>query len=289
MNRSSLLEPRSERWIFVKYQLRRNVLTMAGIATIAVLTLAALAAPLLTPYGPVELDVSRRLLPPSPTHWMGTDDLGMDIFTRILFALRLDLQIALAAVVLTIVLGVPLGAAVGYVGGRVDQIVMRALDSFQAFPTLILGIGVLTILGSSTFNLILVIALVNFPAYTRQVRALVLSIRELQYVDAARTIGSPKRRIVFFHVLPNALAPVYALASLNAGWAILLTAALGFLGLGVEVPQPELGAMIGQGARNIVLGQWWIAFFPGLFVMIAVLAFNLIGDGIQNVLDPLRR
>jgi peptide/nickel transport system permease protein len=274
---------------FLWYLFRRNPLSLVGAGIVGVLILLAVVAPLVAPFNPTEPDVTRALRPPSVTHPFGTDGLGMDVFSRVLTAARLDLYMAIASVALAIIAGVPIGAVSGFAGGVFDEVVMRLLDSVQSFPPYILAMAIVTAAGQDVHNIILVLAFVNFPIYSRLVRAQMLSIKETQYADAARTLGNPPWRMILKHLLPNCLGPVYVQGSINAGWALLLAAGLSFIGLGVRAPTPEWGLMVSMGSRHVVFGQWWVSFFPGLAIFLAILGFNLLGDGLQDVFDPKRR
>lgn len=271
------------------YLLRRNPLSIAGGALLSALILAALLGPAISSYDPEKPDIEALSLPPSALHLMGTDENGMDIFTRVLYAARLDLSIAVLGVGAAILVGVTIGALAGFYGGLADDVAMRLLDSQQAFPTYVLAMVVAVALGPGTINVILVVAFVDYPIIARLVRAEMLSAKERMYADAAVVVGNSTPRIIFRHLLPNCIGPVYVSGSLLIGGAVLLTATLSFLGLGVKVPTPEWGIMISQGARAIVLGQWWMSFFPGMMIWICVMAWNLLGDGLQDVLDPKRR
>jgi peptide/nickel transport system permease protein len=249
----------------------------------------ALIAPLIVTHDPVTPAPADQSLPPSQSHYFGTDGLGMDVFSRVISATRVDMFVAIVSVALGVLVGVPIGAMAGYLGGVVDDITMRLLDSQQAFPEYILALAIVTATGQSLRNIILVIAFVNYPIYARLVRAQMLSVKESQYADAARVLGNPPWRIVVRHLMPNCMAPLYVQASLNAGWALLLAASLSFIGLGVQIPTPEWGLMVSMGSRHVVFGEWWISFFPGLAILLAVLGFNLLGDGLQDIFDPKRR
>jgi peptide/nickel transport system permease protein len=274
---------------FLWYLFTRNPLSLVGAAIVGALVVIAVVAPIVAPFNPTQPDMTRALQPPSSTHLFGTDGLGMDVFSRVLAAARLDLYMAIASVVIAIVIGVPIGAVSGFAGGVFDEIMMRLLDSVQSFPPYILAMAIVTAAGQDVHNIIFVLAFVNFPIYSRLVRAQMLSIKETQYADAARTLGNPPWRIVLKHLLPNCLGPVYVQGSINAGWALLLAAGLSFIGLGVRVPTPEWGLMVSMGSRQVVFGQWWVSFFPGLAIFLAILGFNLLGDGLQDVFDPKRR
>lgn len=274
---------------FFAYIMRRNPLALAGGLCLLLIVLAGLIGPAFTPYDPTKPDLKSVLQPPSRAHWMGTDDLGMDVFTRVLHATRIDLLIALLAVVGAAGIGCVYGVVSAFYGRWVDELMMRFLDSMQAFPTILLGMAIATVLGPSMRNVIIVLVVVNFPLYARLVRSQILYLKEATFVDAARTVGNSSWRIMFRHLLPNSLSPIYVQGSLNIGWSVLMAASLSFIGLGVQRPQPEWGLMISQGARYLILGEWWQAFFPGLFIFLFVLAGNLFGDGLQDVLDPRRQ
>ncbi|MDR7555488.1 MAG: ABC transporter permease [Armatimonadota bacterium] len=277
------------RWSHMAYLFRRNPLSMVGLGIVLFFLALAVLAPAIVTHDPLAPDPVNQAQPPGRTHLFGTDGLGMDVFSRVIAAARVDMYVAIASVTLAILVGLPLGAVAGYFGGVVDDIVMRALDSQQAFPSYILALAIVTATGQSLTNIILVIAFVNYPIYARLVRAQMLSVKESQYADAARVLGNPRWRIIFRHLVPNCLGPVYVQGSLNAGWALLLAASLSFIGLGVRLPTPEWGLMVSQGSRHLVFGEWWMSFFPGLALFLAVLGFNLLGDGLQDMFDPKRR
>jgi peptide/nickel transport system permease protein len=290
MVEAPLILPREEREIFLRWRrLRRNRVTLAGFAIIAVVVICALFAPLIAPYPPLQGNAAETLQPPSLSHLFGTDSIGFDVFSRVIYGARIDLVIAVGAVAIALVVGCTLGAVSGFLGRVVDEVVMRVMDMLSAFPSFILALGVVAALGPSLPNLIFAIAFVNVPVYARLLRARVLTVRETQYVRAATALGLSRRRILFVHVLPNSWAPIFVQSTLQAGYAILEAAGLSFLGLGVRVPKPEWGVMINMGLQYIVSGQWWITFFPGTAIALTVMGFNLIGDGLQDVLDPRRR
>jgi peptide/nickel transport system permease protein len=290
MVEAPLTLPREEREIFLRWRrLRRNRVTLAGFAIIAVVVICALFAPLIAPYPPLQGNATETLQPPSLSHLFGTDSIGFDVFSRVIYGARIDLVIAVGAVAIALVVGCTLGAVSGFLGRVVDEVVMRVMDMLSAFPSFILALGVVAALGPSLPNLIFAIAFVNVPVYARLLRARVLTVRETQYVRAATALGLSRSRVLFVHVLPNSWAPIFVQSTLQAGYAILEAAGLSFLGLGVRVPKPEWGVMINMGLQYIVSGQWWITFFPGTAIALTVMGFNLIGDGLQDVLDPRRR
>jgi len=274
---------------FVFFLMKRNPLSLVGTIVLLAFILLGIVGPYITPYDPTETDMTSMYLPPSALHWMGTDALGRDVFSRVLSSASIDLAIAVFGVLFASLVGLTYGIISSYYGRWVDEIMMRLLDSLQAFPTIILGIVVATILGASAMNVIFVLAFVNFPMYARLTRSQVLSLKQSQFVDAARTVGNSNFRIMFRHLLPNILGPLYVQGSLNIGWSVLMAATLSFVGLGVQPPTPEWGRMISDGARYMVSGEWWMAFFPGLFIFVFVFAANLFGDGLQDVFDPKRR
>ncbi|MDR7521252.1 MAG: ABC transporter permease [Armatimonadota bacterium] len=271
------------------YGLRRNPITIVGLVLLAGLMLVALLAPLLAPQDPYATNPARSLRPPGPGHLFGTDTFGHDIFSRVLHGARIDLMVAAGAVGLAMVLGGFLGAVAGYASGWLDDGIMRLMDMLQAFPNFILALGIAAALGPSLPNLIIAIGLTNLPIYARLVRSRLLSLRVSGFALAAASVGNPPWRVLFVHLLPNCLAPVFVQATLQSGWAILQAAGLSFIGLGVRVPTPEWGVMISMGVPQLTSGHWWVSFFPGLAIMVAVIAFNLVGDGLQDVLDPRRR
>lgn len=267
-----------------------NPLSALGVALMAGLLVLAVAGPALTPYDPVATDPGARLMRPGARHLMGTDNFGRDVLSRVLVATRLDLFIAVTAVGTSLAVGVVLGAASGYYRGVLDQLVMRGMDIMQAFPPFILAIGLAAAFGAGVANIIYVVAIIQVPIYTRLVRGDFLSARERPWVEAARCAGCRGPEIIAVHMLPNTLPPVLVQAAVNMSWAILNAAGLSFIGLGVKPPTPEWGVMIREGAEFVVSGEWWLALFPGLAIFLAVLAFNLIADGLRDLLDPhLRR
>jgi len=267
-------------------RLRRNGLSLAALVVLGAIALAAAAAPLLLPYDPNAPDAAAALEPPSRRHWLGTDLYGRDQLTRIVYAGRVDLLIALGATAAALSAGAALGAVAGYRGGWVDQLVMRSVDTVQAFPSFILAMGVAAALGNSVTNVAAAIAITHVPIYGRLVRGEMLRVREMEYAEAARTVGNRRRRIIFLHLLPNCFPPIVVQATLAMGFAILTVAALSYIGLGIRPPTSEWGAMTAEGAGYIVSGEWWIFLFPGLAVMTVVLAFNLVGDALRDLLDP---
>lgn len=267
--------------------LRRSPTLLIGLVLISLWVLAALLAPLVAPYSPVEQRLSERLSPPSARHLFGTDELGRDVFSRVLYGARISLPIGFGVVALTALLGTALGAVAGFVGGLVDELIMRFCDAVLAFPSLILAMAITAALGPGLNNAMLAIVLVLWPEYARLMRGQVLYLRELEYVTAARAIGAPEMRILWRHILPNAFSVILVKASLDVGNAILLAAALSFVGLGAVPPTPEWGAMVAAARQKFF--EWWIGTFPGLAILTVVVGFNFLGDGLRDMLDPRLR
>lgn len=272
-----------------RYVFGDNPVTAGALGFFAVLVILAIIGPAIAPYEPLATDTASTLRPPSRAHWFGTDQVGRDILSRVLAATRLDLVISLAAVALSFVVGASTGAAAGFFGGWTDRIVTRVTDTIMAFPLFVLAMGIVAALGNTLANIIVATAVINVPFYARMARAEANVRREAGFVEAARLGGNGAARVLAVHVFPNCLPPMMVQASLNLGWAILNAAGLSFIGLGVRPPTPEWGIMVAEGAAFIVSGEWWIGFFPGLALMLAVFCFNLLGDGVRDLIDPRRR
>jgi peptide/nickel transport system permease protein len=260
-----------------------------GLAILLFVLLSSTLAPWLSHYNPVEAQLSDALEPPSLNHWFGTDRSGMDVFTRVLWAPRIDLTIAISAVILSVGLGVPAGLVAGYKRGLVASILSRLSDVIQAFPVFVLAMAFMAVTGANVRNVMWVLGLISIPVYLKLVRSEVLSLREREFVEAARSIGTSTTGILFRELLPNSTSPCVVQLSVNIGWNILLTAGLSFIGAGVPVPAPEWGVMIAIGAEDMVTGQWWPSVFPGLAMGLTVLGFALAGEYLGDVLDPLKR
>jgi peptide/nickel transport system permease protein len=273
----------------VRYAVSENPVTLLAFCLLVLMLLAALLGPLLAPYDPLTTNTVRKLEPPSRAHWFGTDQLGRDILSRVLVATRLDLAIAVGAVSLSFLVGTAAGACAGFFGRWVDRIVSRLTDTIMAFPLFVLAMAIVAALGNNIGNVVLATAIINVPFYARMARAEVNVRREAGYVEAARLSGNSALRALGFHVVPNALPPMMVQVSLNLGWAMLNAAGLSFIGLGVRPPTPEWGILVAEGASFILSGEWWIALFPGLALMLAVFCFNLLGDGLRDLIDPRRR
>jgi peptide/nickel transport system permease protein len=272
-----------------RYILGENLVTAFAFCLLILIVFAAVFGPWIAPYDPLASDTAQALKPPSWAHWFGTDQLGRDILSRVVVATRLDFFIAAASVVLVFLMGGVAGIAAGYFGGWTDRIVGRIADTIMAFPLFVLAMGIVAALGNTVQNIIIATAIVNFPLYVRVARAEANVRRDAGFVQAARLSGNSEYRILLGHILPNIMPIMIVQMSLTMGYAILNAAGLSFIGLGVRPPTPEWGIMVAEGATFMVSGEWWIAFFPGLALMIAVFCFNLLGDGLRDIVDPQRR
>ena len=272
-----------------RYVLTQNPLTGFAFALFLLIVLAAVFGPQIAPYDPLASNTVQALKPPSAQHWFGTDQLGRDVFSRVIVATRLDFFIAVASVALVFLMGGLAGVAAGFFGGWTDRIVGRIADTIMAFPLFVLAMGIVAALGNNVQNIVLATAIVNFPLYARVARAEANVRRQAGFVEAARLSGNADWRILVSQILPNVFPILVVQISLTMGYAILNAAGLSFIGLGVRPPTPEWGIMVAEGAAFMVSGQWWNAFFPGAGLMIAVFCFNLLGDGLRDVVDPRRR
>lgn len=268
--------------------LRRNSLAMFGLVIVLVLIGTALFADVISIYNPNSMILENRLDPPSGTHLLGLDEFGRDILSRIIYGSRISLQVGIVVVSISALIGSLLGAISGYYGGKIDTIVMRVVDLLLAFPGLILAIAIMAAIGQSLFNIMFALGLLGWTRYARVVRGQTLSLREMEYVEAARAAGASSLRIIFSHILPNCLAPITVLATLGMASAIMAESALSFLGLGVSPPTPSWGSMLTLG-RKYLRSAPHVAVFPGIAIMITVLGFNLLGDGLRDALDPRMR
>ncbi|MBC7576607.1 MAG: ABC transporter permease [Tardiphaga sp.] len=271
------------------YILGENRVTAFAFGLLVLIVFAALFGPSIVPWDPLASDTAQALKPPSTLHWFGTDQLGRDIFSRVIVATRLDFFIAIASVLLVFAMGGLAGIASGYFGGWTDRIVGRISDTIMAFPLFVLAMGIVAALGNTVQNIIIATAIVNFPLYARVARAEANVRRDAGFVQAARLSGNSEIRILLVHILPNIMPIMIVQMSLTMGYAILNAAGLSFIGLGVRPPTAEWGIMVAEGACFMVSGEWWIALFPGLALMIAVFCFNLLGDGLRDIVDPSRR
>lgn len=280
----SLLAPRPLR-ADVWRRFCQNRLALAGLVFLAVLLLVAIFAPLIAPYGPAERTPGAFREPPSTTHWFGTDTIGLDVFSRVVYGSRISLKVGIVATLMTVVIGLILGAVAGYFGGKTDGLIMRITDVFLSIPYIILAIAIATLFGKSVNSVILVLGLTGWLGLCRIVRASFLSLNRLEYVEAARSLGFGDTRIIFRHMLPNALQPVIVYATIEVGAIILAEAALSFLGVGPEPPTPAWGLMVSEAKSTLAVAPHML-FFPGMAIFLTVLAFVFIGDGLRDALDP---
>ncbi|MDQ2652332.1 MAG: ABC transporter permease [Chloroflexota bacterium] len=272
-------------WHDAARRLRRDYAAVAGLLIIVALVIIAIVAPWITPYDPNDQSFRIKLEPPSSEHWLGTDEFGRDVLSRILVGTRIALYVGIVPVIAAMAIGITLGLAAGYYGKGLDQVIMRLIDILLAFPWLLLAIGIMAVLGPGINNVVIAVAIVYIPAFARIVRGSVLSIKEKEYVEAARAMGQPNPQIIVRHVLANAWAPIIVLATLSIGQAIIYAAGLSFIGLGTQPPDADWGVMLSSG-REYLRDAPWLGFFPGLAILITVLAFNLFGDGLRDALDP---
>ncbi len=266
-------------------RLKRNRMAMAGLALVLGLFVVSIFAPWIAPYDPNLIDLKQVLMPPSPAHYLGTDTLGRDVLSRIIFGSRVSLKVGFVAVGLATIIGLFIGALAGYYGGWVDSALMRLVDLMLCFPAFFLILAVIALLEPSIWNIMAVIGLTGWMGVARLVRAEFLSLREREFVTAARALGAGDIRLILRHMLPNALAPVMVSATLGVAGAILTESALSFLGLGVQPPTPSWGNILTAGKDNIEIA-WWLSVFPGLAILITVMSYNLLGEGIQEAIDP---
>jgi peptide/nickel transport system permease protein len=281
------LHKQSSLWTDALRRLRRSNSAKIGATVVVILVSIALLIPVIMPYNPrTDSDLGARLKPPSEVHPFGTDDLGRDVLRRVLHGSRVSLRIGLISVVIALLFGTTLGLVCGFLGGATDIIAMRIVDIMLAFPATLLAIGIVAARGPGLNNAMIAIGIVQIPAYTRLARSVAISIREREYITAARCVGANRFRQLTRHVFPNSLSPIIVQSTLSIASAILEAAALGFLGLGAQPPTPEWGAMLADGYKFLTIGAWWVLLFPGIFIMLTVLGFNLFGDGLRDALDP---
>ncbi|MCP1160671.1 nickel transporter permease [Bacillus infantis] len=266
----------------------QSPLTLIGLIVVILIIVLAIFAPWIAPKDPLQVNIGQKLLPPSSEHWFGTDEVGRDILSRIIYGTRISLKIGLLVVLIAFPIGTILGAVAGYMGGIVDQTIMRITDIFLSFPGIILAMSIAAALGPSIENVLLALAITWWPWYTRIVRSSVLSIKNSEFVESARALGANPIRILFKEIIPNSIAPASIQASLDLGFVILAAAGLSFIGLGAQPPSPEWGAML-SSSREILRDAWWAATFPGMAILLTVLGFNLLGDGLRDLLDPKNR
>lgn len=277
--------PRGQLRLFVD-AFSANKLAVAGLVMLVLAILVAITADFISPYDPNAQDLSVRLMGPSAAHWLGTDQYGRDLLSRVIHGTQISLMVGVISIAISTALGVAFGALAGYLGGFVDDIIMRCMDVLLAFPALILAIGILAVLGPSVFNVIVVIAVVSTPQIARITRGAVLTQKDEEYVQAAIVIGLPMHVRLFKHVLLNCLAPITVQATLLVAYAIIVETSLSFLGLGVRPPTPTWGTILFEGKDYILLGMWWMSVFPGVAIILTMLGLNLVGDGLRDALDP---
>lgn len=287
MSNTNASNKKRSQWVEVWRRLKRNKMAVLGLIILIILVLLAVFADVIANYDNVVIkqNLAHRLQGPSAAHWLGTDEFGRDIFARLVHGTRVSLQVGIVAVGISIVIGGILGAVAGYYGGKLDNTIMRIMDIFLAVPSILLAIAIVSALGPSIINLMLAISISSVPSYARIVRASVLSIRDQEFIEAAKAIGASNTRIIFRHIIPNSLAPVIVQATLGVASAILSTAGLSFIGLGIQPPAPEWGSML-SGGRQYLRYAWWVTTFPGVAIMITILSLNLLGDGLRDALDP---
>jgi len=273
------------------YLFSRSPLSVTGMILVGIFFFIALIGPMIVPFpedGTGSVHMSQKLMAPDSGFWFGTDEMGRDIFTRVILGTRISLQIGMIIVCVAMGIGVPLGITAGFVGGWVNELIMRITDIFLSIPGLVLALAIIGALGPGITNSMIALSLVWWPGYVRLVQGKTLSLKEEAYIEAAHSVGAGKARIIFLHILPNCTSPIIIKASMDMGMAILAAAGLGFVGVGAQPPAPEWGAMISV-ARNYLPNWWWYAVFPGLAIFITVLGFNLLGDGLRDILDPQSR
>ncbi len=262
-----------------------NPLAMAGLVILMSMTLMAISADLAAPFDPVRISLEERLQGPGGVHWFGTDEVGRDIFSRVMFGARISLRIGFIVILVSGGIGSVIGAIAGYHGGWIDDVIMRVMDVILSFPSLVLAMALAAAMGPSLNNAMMAVAFVMIPKFARLVRGEAMAVREMQFISAARISGAGSTWIVFNHILPNCLNSVIVLATLTLGDTILIAASLSFIGLGAQPPVPEWGAMISTG-RKFLMDQWWYATFPGLFILVTVIGFNILGDALRDIIDP---
>lgn len=284
---SSTENKKRSQWAEIWRRLKQNKMAMFGLVIISIIVLSAVFADFIADYNDVVIkqNLGERLQGPSFKYWLGTDEFGRDIFARMIHGARVSLKVGVLAVGIAVIIGGTLGAVAGYYGGKLDNIIMRIMDVFLAVPSILLAIAIVSALGPSIINLMFAISISSVPSYARIVRSSVLSIRDQEFIEAARAIGASDARIIMRHIIPNSLAPVIVQGTLGVAGAILSTAGLSFIGLGIQPPAPEWGSML-SGGRQYLRYAWHVTTFPGLAIMITILALNLLGDGLRDALDP---
>ncbi len=268
---------------------RRSPTFAIGFAIVLLFAVVAIFADVIAPFGPIELFSRDVLVAPGTTYLFGSDGNGMDVFSRVLHGARYAFGIAIPSAAIMLLIGVPLGLIAGYKGGVIDEIVLRIMDVLRSFPSIVLALAVVAATGQSLVNVVLVIGFLDAPIFARLVRSEVLALRSSGFVESAVAAGNPTWRILFVHLMPNAIRGSTAMIAVRMAWAVRISATLAFIGVGIQAPTPEWGAMIRQGSEFIISGEWWVALFPGVALVGVVLGFNLLGDGLQDLLDPRRK
>lgn len=285
MSKNKKADKKKSNWSDIWKRLKRNRMAMLGLVLIIILILSAALAPVIAPYGFDDQDVSRAFLGPSLSHLFGTDNLGRDVFSRILYGGRISLTMGLISVSLASVVGIFLGAVAGYYGGKIDDVIMRILDVLMAMPNILLAIAIAAALGPGLVNCMVAVGISTIPRFARVVRGPILAIRNQEYIEAATAVNASDGRIIFRHVLPNVLAPIIVQSTLYIANAVMAASSLSFLGMGVQPPSPEWGAMLSAG-RQYIREYWHIVTFPGIAIMLTVFSLNVLGDGLRDALDP---
>lgn len=281
LNKSRKRNPYIDIWV----RLRKNKMAVGSAVFLLILILVAIFAPFLAPYGANKQNINIMLQKPSGAHWFGTDAFGRDVLSRVIYGARISLEVGFVAVVFSVTIGGIVGAISGFYGGKLDNIIMRFMDILLAIPGILLAIAIVNVLGPGLINVMIAVGIASIPTYARIVRASVLSIRDQEYVESARAIGERDGAIIFKYILPNCMAPIIVQSTLGVAWAILSAAGLSFLGLGLQPPTPEWGAMLSEG-RQYIFNAYWVTTFPGLAIVLVVLALNIFGDGLRDALDP---
>ncbi|WNS75724.1 ABC transporter permease [Bacillus sp. DTU_2020_1000418_1_SI_GHA_SEK_038] len=276
---------KAARWGAFYKKISKNKAAMTGAFIVIIFAILAILAPVIAPYDPSHIEMSKKLQTPSSEHWLGTDDKGRDILSRLLYGSRISLTVGILSTVLGAVVGIVLGIVSGYYGRWIDSVIMRICDVLLAFPGILLALAIVSILGASTTNVIIAVAFFAIPTFARIVRGSTLSVKKLEYIDAIRAMGSSDFRIIFKHILPNILSPIIVQSTLYIASAIITASALSFLGMGTQPPTPEWGTMLAQG-RSYVAQAPHLTLFPGFVILLVVVGFNLFGDGLRDALDP---
>ena len=274
---------------FAYIMFRQNPVSLVGLVIVFLIFAIGIVGPVLVPFGPEALNPQIKLQLPTMTHLLGTDEFGRDILARVLSAARVDLLIAIVSIGVAFIIGIVIGSVAAYFRGAVDTLFMRFLDIVQSFPQFILGMALAAAIGPGVRNLIIVITVIMTPGFARMIRSRILSLREMPFVDAAKCGDVPTWQIIFVYLVPNSLGPIVVAVALNISYAMLDAAGLSFIGLGVRAPQAEWGMMISSGMDNMLAGQWWVSVFPGLALFLSVLGFNLLADGLRDIIDPRMR